>query len=231
FATLWQGKLWIISLTIVSTLCAGVFAYIQPNIYQSSATVRVELNPFFESLSSNVQGQIVETTNDALPYLASIDAKKAIVLNTGQSLDILNGLSISKDREGNINVSQQSTSPESAYQSVMLYSKKVDSVFKTNELYKVNTALKATERLVNSQQGKVQEVLAEKYAQLLFKQAILQSPDSELIKVISEPVLPKNHIKPKRALIVALGTLLGGMLGVAVVLIRFAFRKENSIAE
>lgn len=33
--------------------------------------------------------------------------------------------------------------------------------------------------------------------------------------------------KPKRALIIVLGILLGGMLGVAIVLIRFTFRKED----
>ncbi|UUM30456.1 Wzz/FepE/Etk N-terminal domain-containing protein [Vibrio japonicus] len=33
--------------------------------------------------------------------------------------------------------------------------------------------------------------------------------------------------KPKRALIAVLGTLLGGMLGVAIVLVRFAFRREE----
>ncbi|WP_210442889.1 LPS O-antigen chain length determinant protein WzzB [Vibrio crassostreae] len=38
---------------------------------------------------------------------------------------------------------------------------------------------------------------------------------------------PISRDKPKRALIVVLGTLLGGMLGVAIVLIRFAFRKED----
>lgn len=38
---------------------------------------------------------------------------------------------------------------------------------------------------------------------------------------------PISRDKPKRALIVVLGTLLGGMLGIAIVLIRFAFRKES----
>ncbi len=38
---------------------------------------------------------------------------------------------------------------------------------------------------------------------------------------------PISRDKPKRALISVLGTLLGGMLGVAIVLIRFAFRKEE----
>ncbi|CAH6883352.1 LPS chain length-determining protein [Vibrio chagasii] len=38
---------------------------------------------------------------------------------------------------------------------------------------------------------------------------------------------PINRDKPKRSLIVVLGTLLGGVLGVVIVLIRFAFRKED----
>ncbi|CAH7484514.1 LPS O-antigen subunit length determinant protein (WzzB/FepE family) [Vibrio chagasii] len=38
---------------------------------------------------------------------------------------------------------------------------------------------------------------------------------------------PITRDKPKRALIVVLGTLLGGMLSVAIVLIRFVFRKED----
>lgn len=38
---------------------------------------------------------------------------------------------------------------------------------------------------------------------------------------------PIARDQPKRALIVALGILLGGMLGVAMVLVRFAFRKQD----
>ncbi len=40
---------------------------------------------------------------------------------------------------------------------------------------------------------------------------------------------PISQDKPKRALIAVLGALLGGMLGVAIVLIRFAFRKEDEL--
>ncbi|PQJ83316.1 LPS O-antigen chain length determinant protein WzzB [Aliivibrio sifiae] len=38
---------------------------------------------------------------------------------------------------------------------------------------------------------------------------------------------PITRDKPKRALIAVLGTLLGGILGVVIVLVRFAFRKED----
>ncbi|EOX1519761.1 LPS O-antigen chain length determinant protein WzzB [Vibrio cholerae] len=44
---------------------------------------------------------------------------------------------------------------------------------------------------------------------------------------LDQPEQPLTRDKPKRALIVVLGCLLGGMLGVAMVLVRFAFRKEE----
>ncbi|MGR6832876.1 GNVR domain-containing protein [Aliivibrio wodanis] len=71
------------------------------------------------------------------------------------------------------------------------------------------------------------EVLAEKNAQQLYKIALLKIPNTELVNVIQEPVKATNHIKPKRALIIVLGTLLGGMLGVVIVLVRFAFREKS----
>lgn len=44
---------------------------------------------------------------------------------------------------------------------------------------------------------------------------------------LDQPEQPLTRDKPKRALIVVLGGLLGGMLGVAIVLVRFAFRNEQ----
>ncbi|MCX9455268.1 LPS chain length-determining protein [Vibrio sp. R-1] len=46
---------------------------------------------------------------------------------------------------------------------------------------------------------------------------------------LDQPEQPLTRDKPKRALIVVLGALLGGMLGVAIVLVRFAFRREDSV--
>ncbi|NNN49142.1 Wzz/FepE/Etk N-terminal domain-containing protein [Vibrio sp. 2-2(8)] len=47
---------------------------------------------------------------------------------------------------------------------------------------------------------------------------------------LEQPEAPISRDKPKRALIAVLGTLLGGMLGVAIVLVRFAFRKKEERA-
>ncbi|GIA87737.1 LPS chain length-determining protein [Vibrio cholerae] len=47
---------------------------------------------------------------------------------------------------------------------------------------------------------------------------------------LDQPEQPLTRDKPKRALIVVLVGLLGGMLGVAIVLVRFAFRSEEKRA-
>ncbi|WP_192889811.1 LPS O-antigen chain length determinant protein WzzB [Vibrio bathopelagicus] len=54
-----------------------------------------------------------------------------------------------------------------------------------------------------------------------------RSVDFQTFRYLENVEQPITRDKPKRALIVVLGTLLGGMLGVAIVLIRFAFRKED----
>ncbi|MFC5078920.1 LPS O-antigen length regulator [Vibrio thalassae] len=60
------------------------------------------------------------------------------------------------------------------------------------------------------------------------KSLMLAEVQEEFIfKVVDPAVVPELKAGPKRALICVLGTLLGGMLGVAIVLVRFAFRKEQ----
>ena len=51
--------------------------------------------------------------------------------------------------------------------------------------------------------------------------------DEYVFKTIDPALVPEEKAKPKRALICVLGTLLGGMLGVGIVLVRFAFNKKD----
>ncbi|AZL86121.1 LPS O-antigen length regulator [Aliivibrio salmonicida] len=60
------------------------------------------------------------------------------------------------------------------------------------------------------------------------KNLMLAEVEAEFaFKTIDPAVIPEEKAGPKRALICVLSVLLGGMLGVAVVLVRFAFRKEE----
>lgn len=51
--------------------------------------------------------------------------------------------------------------------------------------------------------------------------------DEYVFKTIDPALIPEEKAKPKRALICVLGTLLGGMLGVMFVLVRYFIRKED----
>ncbi|PML75578.1 Wzz/FepE/Etk N-terminal domain-containing protein [Enterovibrio norvegicus] len=50
--------------------------------------------------------------------------------------------------------------------------------------------------------------------------------DEFVFKVIDRPVVPEMKAEPKRALICVLATLLGGMIGMGVVLVRLAFKQK-----
>jgi len=50
--------------------------------------------------------------------------------------------------------------------------------------------------------------------------------DDYAFRVIDPPVVPELKSKPKRSLIVVLATLVGGMVGVLIVLIRSAIRNR-----
>ncbi|WP_367302494.1 LPS O-antigen chain length determinant protein WzzB [Vibrio coralliilyticus] len=64
--------------------------------------------------------------------------------------------------------------------------------------------------------------------QMLKDLKVDRSIDFQTFRFLENVEQPITRDKPKRTLIVVLGTLLGGMLGVAIVLIRFAFRREQS---
>ncbi|WP_434931422.1 Wzz/FepE/Etk N-terminal domain-containing protein [Shewanella sp. HL-SH5] len=51
--------------------------------------------------------------------------------------------------------------------------------------------------------------------------------DEYVFKTIDPALVPEEKAKPKRALIVVLGTMLGGMLAIMLVLIRYFVRKEG----
>jgi uncharacterized protein involved in exopolysaccharide biosynthesis len=51
--------------------------------------------------------------------------------------------------------------------------------------------------------------------------------DEYVFKTIDPAIVPEEKVKPSRALICLLGTMLGGILGVMFVLVRYFFKKDN----
>lgn len=218
FMALWAGKLWIIGLTLLFAAGATVFALNQPNVYESKAVLAVDADPYSVGLEIGPKG------NEALMAISGKPVKERIQKAADVSLAQLNLLSIS----GNVTISQQGQDPDFIFNNVQVFTQHINKALMQIELEKAELALLPLKELIKTTDSSaVKDILAEKYAQQVYKIALLKSPSTELIHVIQEPVKATSHIKPKRALIIVLGTLLGGMLGVALVLVRFAFRKEE----
>ncbi|MCQ4054023.1 MULTISPECIES: LPS O-antigen chain length determinant protein WzzB [Aeromonas] len=76
--------------------------------------------------------------------------------------------------------------------------------------------------LLNPELGKIRLQLSS------LKALNLQDVEFTSFNMIDSPEEPFTRDKPKRPLIVVLATLLGGMLGVAIVLVRHAFRRPEA---
>ncbi|MCG9723807.1 Wzz/FepE/Etk N-terminal domain-containing protein [Vibrio brasiliensis] len=221
FKVLWSGKWVITTLTVLFAVAAVVFALKQPNIYQSQTSFVVE-NSFY-----GTEG--VSEPSFTPQFFTGGELRNLVVLGESDDKSKLNGVSVSYDkRNKSISISKASLEPQTAFDGVMLFSRVFNQTLKTSELDKVNVLIEALVSQSQNTSDKTKDYIDELLAQQLFKKALLENPNSKLVRQINEPVKPTSHIKPKRALIIALGTLLGGMLGVAIVLVRFAFRRKDA---
>ncbi|MCR9987723.1 Wzz/FepE/Etk N-terminal domain-containing protein [Vibrio antiquarius] len=139
-------------------------------------------------------------------------------------------LSISQDKESGLyTVSVKYYSPYIAQQWVNWLIEDINKVMRertiaetSQNLAYLNTQLQKT--AVADMQSTFYKLIEEQTKSLM----LAEVQEEFIFKVVDPAVVPELKDGPKRALICVLGTLLGGMLGVAIVLIRFAFRKEDS---
>lgn len=102
------------------------------------------------------------------------------------------------------------------------------------ELFAINIGANALEAKVKVLEGLTElslldPTLAVTQAKLnlLSELKIKRDVEFKTFRFIEEPEEPLYRTSPKRKLIVILGVLLGGMIGSAIVLLRFAFRDKN----
>ncbi len=104
----------------------------------------------------------------------------------------------------------------------------------SNELFVIELGSKALEAKIKALESvknltviepRLQQINAK--LELLKNMKIDRNIKFQSFRYLENVEEPLTQDKPKRALIAVLGTLLGGMLGVAIVLVRFAFRKED----
>ncbi|MGU5699138.1 LPS O-antigen chain length determinant protein WzzB [Aeromonas allosaccharophila] len=90
------------------------------------------------------------------------------------------------------------------------------------EKFKILNEIKDPE-LLNPELGKIRLQLSS------LKALKLKNADFQSFNMIDSPEEPFTRDQPKRPLIVVLATLLGGMLGVVIVLVRHAFRRSDGV--
>ena len=139
-------------------------------------------------------------------------------------------LSVSQDKESGLyTVSVKHYSPYIAQQWVNWLIEDINKVMRertiaetSQNLAYLNTQLQKT--AVTDMQSTFYKLVEEQTKSLM----LAEVQKEFVFKVVDPAVVPELKDGPKRALICMLGALLGGMLGVAIVLIRFAFRKEDT---
>ncbi|EHW0693056.1 LPS O-antigen length regulator [Vibrio parahaemolyticus] len=139
-------------------------------------------------------------------------------------------LSVSQDKESGLyTVSVKNYSPYIAQQWVNWLIEDINKVMRertitetSQNLAYLNTQLQKT--AVADMQSTFYKLIEEQTKSLM----LAEVQEEFVFKIVDPAVIPEIKDGPKRALICVLGTLFGGMLGVAIVLIRFAFRKEDT---
>ncbi|MPS38842.1 LPS O-antigen length regulator [Vibrio sp. VGrn 2] len=138
-------------------------------------------------------------------------------------------LNISQDKESGLyTVSVKYYSPYVAQQWVNWLIEDINNVMRertiaetSQNLAYLNTQLQKT--AVTDMQSTFYKLIEEQTKSLM----LAEVQEEFIFKVVDPAVVPELKDGPKRALICMLGTLLGGMLGIAVVLVNFTFRKEG----
>ncbi|WP_322803484.1 Wzz/FepE/Etk N-terminal domain-containing protein [Vibrio alfacsensis] len=139
-------------------------------------------------------------------------------------------LSISQDKESGLyTVSVKNYSPYVAQQWVNWLIEDINKVMRertiaetSQNLAYLNTQLQKT--AVADMQSTFYKLIEEQTKSLM----LAEVQEEFIFKVVDPAVVPELKDGPKRALICVLGALLGCMLGVAFVLVRFAFRTEDT---
>ena len=138
-------------------------------------------------------------------------------------------LSITTDKEtGMVTISIEHYSPEVATQWLKLLVTDINSTMREQDKIEAQNSIDyLTKKLQETQLADMQTV----FYQLIEEQTktimLAEVSKEYVLKTIDPANAPEEKAKPKRALIVVLGTMLGGILSVLIVLIRYFTKKQT----
>jgi len=141
-------------------------------------------------------------------------------------------LAVSKDKEtGFVNLSVEHFSPIVAQQWVTWMVQDLNNVMREQEVSEAERAITYLKgQVANTSLTDLQAMFFELIQSQTETIMLAKVREEYLFKTIDPAIVPEEKYGPKRALICVLGTLLGGMLAVLLVLIRhYAFKPEESV--
>lgn len=226
FHILWSNKLWITLFTIIISVFSSLYVSKQPNVYESKTVLQLKKDPYDISASKGQLMTLANITDEPFKYFKSDKWEKQIADEA--NLSVLNVKMSKNNRSNEITISKQGSNAEDVFEQVSAYSKYLNQVYKKNELTRVRKLLILTKSLLNEESlPEAKKTIGQTYGYLIYIEKLLESDFVDLIVVISKPVKASHHIKPKRALIVIIATLLAVIWSSFVILGYYALRKKK----
>ena len=137
-------------------------------------------------------------------------------------------LAVSSDKKsGLVSVSVEFYSPIAAKQWVDLFVVTINEHMRDRKLGQVNSNIQYLEAQIEKTAiADMREIFYQIIQEQIKNKMLAEASPEYAFTTVSRAMLPEQKSKPKRALICILGTLLGGMLSILVVLIRHYSRKS-----
>lgn len=138
-------------------------------------------------------------------------------------------ITTSQEKEsGFITISVEFLSPTTSKQWLELLVQELNKVMKRRELVETQRNIDyLEEQLNNTSIADMQNVFYQLIEEQLKNKMLAEVQDEYVFKVIDPPVVPEEKSKPKRALISIVGCILGGIIGISFIVIRFLFQRER----
>lgn len=135
-----------------------------------------------------------------------------------------------KDKEsGMVTISVEHLSPTVAQQWVTWLIQDINKVMKDRDVAEAHRSTEfLNQQIALTNVADIKTVLYKLIEEQAKTIMFAEVRDEYVFKTIDPALAPEEKAKPKRALICVLGTMLGGMLGVMLVLVRHFMRKEQN---
>ncbi|MGI2049094.1 Wzz/FepE/Etk N-terminal domain-containing protein [Shewanella oncorhynchi] len=137
-------------------------------------------------------------------------------------------IAVNKTKEtGMVTISVEHLSPSVAQQWVAWLIKDINKVMKDRDVAEANRSSEfLNKQIALTNVADIRTILYKLVEEQAKTIMFAEVRDEYVFKTIDPALIPEEKAKPKRALICVLGTLLGGMLGVMLVLVRHFVRKD-----